>query len=74
MRGRQTVYMPPVVVVWKASKHGRSKPKMKGFKTKHVDDIIGTKKVHGIPENALILDVGVGSSFVERYKKKHKLK
>jgi hypothetical protein len=47
---------------------------MKVFKTKHVDDIIGTKKVHGIPENALILDVGVGSSFVERYKKKHKLK
>ena len=74
MRGRPAINMPPVVVVWKASKHGRSKPKMKVFKTKHVDDIIGTKKVHGIPENALILDVGVGSGFVERYKKKHKLK
>ena len=41
--------------------------------TKHVDDIIGSKKVHGIPENAIYLDVGVGSSFIERYKKKHKL-
>ena len=74
MRGRPAQNIAPVVVVWKKSKHGRSKPKMKVFKTKHVDDIIGTKKVYGIPENALILDVGVGSSFVERYKKKHKLK
>ena len=73
MRGRPTVNMPPVVVVWKASKHGRSKPKMKVFKTKHVDDIL-TKKTPGIPESAIILEIGVGESFIERYKKKHKLK
>lgn len=73
MRGRPKVNNTPVVVVWKASKHGRSKPKIKVFKTKHVDDIIGGKKIHGIPEDAILLDVGVGSSFVERYKKKHKL-
>ena len=45
---------------------------MKVFKTKHVDDIL-TKKMHGIPESAIILDVGVGKSFIETYKKKHKL-
>ena len=73
MRGRPTQSLAPVVVVWKASKHGRSKPKMKVFKTKHVDEIL-TKKMHGIPEDVIILDVGVGSAFVERYKKKHKLK
>ena len=73
MRGRPTQSIAPVVVVWKASKHGRSKPKMKVFKTKHVDDIL-TKKMHGIPESAIILDVGVGKSFNETYKKKHKLK
>ena len=73
MRGRPAINMPPVVVVWKASKHGRSKPKMKVFKTKHVDDVL-TKKMHGIPESAIILDVGVGKSFIETYKKKHKLK
>ena len=73
MRGRPTQSIAPVVVVWKASKHGRSKPKMKVFKTKHVDDIL-TKKMHGIPESAIILDVGVGKSFIETYKKKHKLK
>ena len=38
------------------------------------NDEILTKKMHGIPEDAIILDVGVGSGFVERYKKKHKLK
>ena len=39
MRGRPAQNQAPVVVIWKASKHGRSKPKMKVFKTKHVDDI-----------------------------------
>ena len=73
MRGRPVQNIAPVVVVWKKSKHGRSKPKMKVFKTKHVDDIL-TKKMHGIPESAIILDVGVGKSFIETYKKKHKLK
>ena len=72
-RGRPTQSIAPVVVVWKASKHGRSKPKMKVFKTKHVDDII-EGKVAGIPKNAIYLDIGVGESFIERYKKKHKLK
>ena len=72
-RGRPSQSIAPVVVVWKASKHGRSKPKMKVFKTKHVDDIL-TKKTPGIPESAIILEIGVGESFIERYKKKHKLK
>ena len=73
MRGRPAINMPPVVVVWKASKHGRSKPKMKVFKTKHVDDVLDGK-VAGIPKNAIYLDLGVGEAFIERYKKKHKLK
>ena len=72
-RGRPTQSIAPVVVVWKASKHGRSKPKMKVFKTKHVDEII-EGKVAGIPKNAIYLDIGVGESFIERYKKQHKLK
>ena len=72
-RGRPTQSIAPVVVVWKASKHGRSKPKMKVFKTKHVDEII-EGKVAGIPKNAIYLDIGVGESFIERYIKKHKLK
>ena len=72
MRGRPTQSLAPVVVVWKASKHGRSKPKMKVFKTKHVDDILDGK-VAGIPKDAIYLEIGVGESFIETYKKKHKL-
>ena len=72
MRGRPTQSIAPVVVVWKKSKHGRSKPKMKIFKTKHVDDILDGK-VAGIPKDAIYLEIGVGESFIETYKKKHKL-
>ena len=72
MRGRPAQNIAPVVVVWKKSKHGRSKPKMKVFKTKHVDDILDGK-VAGIPKNAIYLEIGVGESFIETYKKKHKL-
>ena len=72
MRGRPTQSIAPVVVVWKKSKHGRSKPKMKVFKTKHVDDILDGK-VAGIPKDAIYLEIGVGESFIETYKKKHKL-
>ena len=72
MRGRPVQNIAPVVVVWKKSKHGRSKPKMKVFKTKHVDDILDWK-VAGIPKDAIYLEIGVGESFIETYKKKHKL-
>ena len=72
MRGRPAQNIAPVVVVWKKSKHGRSKPKMKVFKTKHVDDILDGK-VAGIPKEAIYLEIGVGESFIETYKKKHKL-
>ena len=74
MRGRPKTNQAPVVLVWKASKHGRSKPKMKVFKTKHVDDVIGPEKLVGIPKDAIYLDVGVGVAFIEKYKKKHKIK
>ena len=39
-----------------------------------VDDIINLRKLKPlIPKENEILDIGVGISFVERYKKKHKL-
>ena len=72
MRGRPVQNIAPVVVDCKKSKHGRSKPKMKVFKTKHVDDILDGK-VAGIPKDAIYLEIGVGESFIETYKKKHKL-
>jgi hypothetical protein len=40
-----------------------------------VDDIISTTKRNPlIPKESEILEIGIGISFVERYKKKYKLK
>jgi hypothetical protein len=49
---------------------------MKTYKTKNVDEIIDALeegKLPGVPKNAEILDIGIGKSFVENYKKKHNL-
>ena len=48
---------------------------MEVFENTRVDDIITTtKRKPLIPKENEILDIGVGISFVERYKKKYKLK
>jgi len=62
----------PVVVVFKTSNRSNAQTKMKVFKNKNVDDVI-TNKQAGIPENAVWLNVGVGESFIEEYRLKHKL-
>ena len=74
MRGRPTQSIAPVVVVWKASKHGRSKAKLKVFRNTNVDEVVSGKKLWGIPDDAIFLEVGHGESFIESYKKKYKLK
>lgn len=61
----------PVVVAYKASKHGRSKPKVKVFKSKNIDEILFGNKLTGIKNDAVILEVGVGNSFITKYNKKY---
>ena len=52
-----------------------SKVVLEVFENTRVDDIINLRKLKPlIPKENEILDIGVGDSFVERYKKKHKLK
>ena len=63
----------PVVMVFKTSNRSNAKTKMKIFR-KNIDYILTAKKLPGVPEIAEILDIGVGESFIERYKQKHKLK
>ena len=67
--------LPTVVVIYKKRKNGSGKVYMEIFKSTRLDDIIDAKKRKPpIPHNYEILDIGVGESFVERYKKKYKLK
>ena len=64
---------PPVVVVHKGPRKN-SKIYIDIFTNSRVDDIIdGKKRKPPIPHQNEILDIGVGESFVERYKKKHKI-
>jgi hypothetical protein len=63
-----------VVVVHKGPRKN-AKVILQLFENTRVDDIISaTKRKPLIPKENEILDIGVGLSFVERYKKKYKLK
>lgn len=63
-----------IVVVHKGPRKN-SKVIMEIFENTRVDDIITTtKRKPLIPKENEILELGVGISFVERYKKKYKLK
>lgn len=64
---------PDVVVVHKGPRKN-SKIILEIFSNTRVDEIISTtKRKPLIPSENEILDLGVGKSFINKYKKKHKL-
>ena len=58
--------------MFKTSNRSNAKTKMKTFRNKSIDDILD-KKLTGIPDNAVILEIAMGSLFEERLKAKYKL-
>jgi hypothetical protein len=62
----------PTVVVFKTSKRSNAKTKMKVI-NKNIDYVLGAKKIPGIPDIAEWLEVGIGTSFVNKYKQKYNL-
>ena len=62
----------PVVLVFKTSNRKNDRTKMKIFKNKNVD-VVNEKKMPGVPENAVVLELAVGESFIDTYKHKYKL-
>ena len=62
-----------VTVVFKTSSRGNAKTKMKSFRNKTIDDILDATKLIGIPDNAVILEIGLGKQLEEQYRKKYKL-
>ena len=62
----------PTVVVFKTSKRSNAKTKMKVI-NKNIDYVLSAKKIPGIPDIAEWLEVGVGQSFVGKYKQKYNL-
>lgn len=64
---------PSIVVVHRGPRKN-SKFQLEIFTNSRVDDIIdGNKRKPPIPHQNEILDIGVGESFIERYKKKYKI-
>ena len=62
----------PVVLVFKTSNRSNAKVKMKIWKNKNIDQV-QEEKLAGVPQNAEILELAVGESFIQKYKLKYKL-
>ena len=62
-----------VVMVFKTSDRSNAKTKMKIWSHENIDYIISAPSLPGIPDNAVILECGVGEDFIQKYKLKYKL-
>jgi len=63
----------PVVLVFKTSNRSNAQTKMKVFANENIDYILSTDKLVGVPETAVILECGVGESFIDAWKSKYSL-
>lgn len=62
-----------VSIVFKTSNRSNARVKMKTFRNKAIDDILDAKRIVGIPDNAVILEIGIGKQLEEQYRKRYKL-
>ena len=70
---REKDYIGPVTVVFKTSNRSNAQTKMKTFRNRSVDEVL-TTKLPGIPDNAILLEVGIGRKFYDLWKAKYKIK
>ena len=63
----------PVVMVFKTSNRSNTKTKIKVWNNENIDYIASAKKLPGVPKNAIILEVGVGSLLIKQYQEKYNL-
>ena len=61
-----------VTIVFKTSNRSNAKMKMKTFRNKCIDDILD-KKLPGVPDNAVIVEIGMGDRFEQKWKTKYNL-
>ena len=65
---RDGSYIFPVVVTFKTSNRSNARIKQKVIRNKNVDEVLDINtKIPGIPQNAIILSVGLGKSFIEKF-------
>ena len=63
----------PVVMVFKSSERSNAKFKIKVWNNENIDYIITAPTLPGVPDNAIILEIGVGESFIDSFKSKYNL-
>jgi len=63
----------PVVMVFKTSERSNAKTKMKIWWNENVDYILTAPSLPGIPETSIILELGVGETFIDSFKSKYSL-
>ena len=64
----------PVVMVFKTSNRSNAKTKIKVWNNTNIDYINTSPKLPGVPDKAVILELGVGKRIVEKYKRKYATK
>jgi hypothetical protein len=62
-----------VSIVFKTSNRSNAKTKMKTFRNKTIDDILDAKRIIGVPDNAVIIELGIGKQLEQQYRNKYKL-
>jgi hypothetical protein len=63
----------PVVMVFKTSERSNAKTKMKIWWNENVDYILTAPSLPGLPETSIILELGVGETFIDSFKSKYSL-
>lgn len=67
-------YTPaPIVMVFKTSNRKNAKTKIKVWNSYNIDYILSQDKLPGVPDNAEILEIGLGKIFIDKYKQKYKI-
>lgn len=62
-----------VSIVFKTSNRSNANTKMKTYRNKSIDDILDAVKLVGIPDKAVILEIGMGEQLEQQYRKKYNL-
>lgn len=62
-----------VTIVFKTSNRSNANTKIKTFRNKSIDDILDARKLVGIPDKAVILEIGMGELLEKQYRKKYNL-